>query len=375
MTSSLSPTSRHDQSTTASPDAPVPEADSPSLDERLLNATIGALELFGVYLGTRLGLYRALHAADGSTPDELADATGIDGRYAREWLEHQAVAGLLTVDHAAAAPEQRIYRLPSDHVGALVDAVDAAHVAPFADMLVGIAGALDEVVAAYRTGDGVPYASYGEAFRRGQGAINRPAFAADLVSTWIPAAGLHDRLGTAGARVADLGTGHGWSAIAVADAYPEAEVLGLDADPASVSDAAMHAAASGVGVDFHVADGRSLGDYGTFDAILILEALHDLAHPEQVLAACRAALRDGGVVLVADENVAERFTAPGDELERMMYGWSVSHCLPASRVEAGSSALGTVLRASTVEELAGQAGFDIDVLDVDAGFFRLYRLS
>ena len=94
-----------------------------------------------------------------------------------------------------------------------------------------------------------------------------------------------------------------------------------------------------------------------------------------VLAAARAALAGDGVMLVADEAVAPAFTAPGDALERMMYGWSITHCLPAAMVEQPSAAIGTVIREETVRELAADAGFgQVEVLDVDGGFFRLYAL-
>jgi hypothetical protein len=101
-----------------------------------------------------------------------------------------------------------------------------------------------------------------------------------------------------------------------------------------------------------------------------------MARPRQALAAARAALADGGTLLVADEGVADHFTAPGDEIERMMYGWSVTHCLPTQLAEQPSAALGTVMRAATVRELASEAGFArLDVLPVDNDFFRLYRLD
>lgn len=248
-------------------------------------------------------------------------------------------------------------------------------------MVVGVAGALDDVVEAYRTGGGVPYVRYGPDFRHGQGGINRPAFTSDLVKSWLPAvAGVAEKLG-AGGRLVDVGTGHGWSAIAVKSTWPTADVIGLDTDTASVADARAHAARAGVDVRFVVpgADGDGDGDLAGLepvDVVLILEALHDMADPLGVLAAARSALAPGGLVVIADEAVAETFTAPGDDLERMMYGWSVTHCLPASMAEAPSAALGTVLRAGTVAELAGQAGFaSCEVVDVDAGFFRLYRLA
>jgi 2-polyprenyl-3-methyl-5-hydroxy-6-metoxy-1,4-benzoquinol methylase len=348
----------------------------PPLTQRLLDATTGTLELFGVYLGDRLGLYEVLAASGPVTAPALAAAAGIAPRYAREWLEQQAVAGVLTVDDPAASPDERRFVLPGHHAGALADPTDADHLAPFARMVVGVARVLDEVVAAYRTGAGVPYARYGADFRAGQGAINRPAFTTALVDEWLPAAGdLVDRL-RAGGRIADLGCGLGWSTLAVAEAFPAAEVWGVDSDVASIEEARAIAASRGVQVRFEAADAAELAGHGPFDAVLILEALHDLARPVEVLSAARAALAEGGAVVIADEAVAATFTAPGDDLERMMYGWSISHCLPASLAEQPSAAIGTAIRPDTVFELAAAAGFgECEVLLVDGGFFRLYRLA
>jgi SAM-dependent methyltransferase len=341
-----------------------------SLDERLVDATTGALELFGVHLGVRLGLYEAL----GSTPRtaaELADATGIAPRYAREWLEQQAVAGFLTVDDAAAPADDRRFALPDAHVGALVDPVALDHVAPLARMVVGIAAVLDEVEQAYRNGGGVPYQRYGTHFRTGQGAINRPAFTTALVEEWLPALGPAVERLADGGRLVDLACGQGWSTAAVARAFPNADVLGIDSDPASIEDARS---IDGHGARFECQDAATL-DADSFDVALVLEALHDLARPVEVLAAVRRALTEQGVLLVADEAVAPSFTAPGDGIERMMYGWSITHCLPASLVETGSAGIGTAIREQTVRELALQAGFSaVEVLDVDGGFFRLYAL-
>jgi SAM-dependent methyltransferase len=351
------------------------------LTQRLSDATLGALELLGVYLGSTLGYYEALDRHGPLTPREMAERTNTDVRYGREWLEQQAVAGVLSVvdEGSSGQPDDRRFALPPEHRGALVDPVDGDHVAPFASMLVGITAVIDEVAEAYRTGSGVPYARYGSAFRKGQGDINRPAFSSDLVKEWIPAVpGLADRLATA--RVLDVGTGHGWSAIAVAAGWPGAEVIGVDLDEASIVEARRHAAQAGVDARFELLDdaaGQDLSSFGPVDVAFIMEALHDMARPVEVLSSVRAALAPGGVLIVADEAVAEHFTAPGDDLERMMYGWSITHCLPASRAEEGeSAAIGTAIRPGTVAAIAEAAGFtSCDVVDVDAGFFRLYRLT
>ena len=345
-----------------------------TLDQRVLDAAIGALELFGIHLGSRLGLYDAL-LGGAATVAEVAAAAGIAPRYAREWLEQQAVAGVLTVDDVAADAQARRYTLPEAHVGVVADPVALDHLAPLAGLVVGIAAVLDEVADAYRSGGGVPYARYGADFRRGQGAINRPAFTSALVEEWLPALGpAVERLATGG-RLADLGCGQGWSSIAVARAFPGAEVWGVDSDPASIAEARAAAEDHDVTVRFECADAGALAEAGPFDVVTVLEALHDMARPVDVLAAARAALAADGVVLVADEAVAPTFTAPGDDLERMMYGWSITHCLPAAMAEQPSAAIGTVIREGTVRELATEAGFGrVDVLDVDGGFFRLYAL-
>jgi 2-polyprenyl-3-methyl-5-hydroxy-6-metoxy-1,4-benzoquinol methylase len=350
--------------------------ETPSVDDRLFQGAIGALELFGVYLGDRLGLYDVLRDGAPMTAPDLAARAGIDARYAREWLEQQAVAGVLAVDRDATDPDERAFRLPAQNVGAVAEPTAADHVAPLARAVVGVANVINEVVEAYRSGGGVPYARYGADFRDGQGAINRPAFTTALVDEWLPAAeGVVTQL-RAGGRLADLGCGQGWSSIAVAAAFPEAEVWGIDADVASIEDARRHATGQGTEVRFEAADAAAIVSHGPFDAVLLLETLHDLSRPVDVLRAAKDALGPDGCVIVADEAVAPSFTAPGDDLERMMYGWSITHCLPAVRAEQPSAAIGTVIREDTVRTLASEAGFaSCEVLPVDGGFFRIYRLT
>jgi 2-polyprenyl-3-methyl-5-hydroxy-6-metoxy-1,4-benzoquinol methylase len=341
-----------------------------TLDQRLFEATIGTLELFGVYLGVRLGLYDVLRDSARTAP-ELAETAGIHPRYAREWLEQQAVAGVLVVDDAAKDPEERRYALPPDHAGIVADPEHELHLAPFSQLVVGIAKTLDEVVEAYRGGTGVPFSSYGEDLRAGQGGINRPAFQTALVREWLPA--MSKQL-EPGRRIADVGCGQGFAAIAVAKAFPGVSVVGVDSDSASIEDARELARKAGVDARFEAADATKLSDLGPFDVVMILEVLHDLSRPVEVLAAARDALGGDGAILVADEAVAPAFTAPGDDLERMMYGWSITHCLPSSMAEQPSAAIGTVIREDTIRALAAEAGLTVDVLDVDGGFFRLYEL-
>ena len=169
-------------------------------------------------------------------------------------------------------------------------------------------------------------------------------------------------------RVADVGSGAGWSTLAMAKAFPQAEVVGFDADPASVHDAQRNAAAHGVAVRFEIRDAEAVAEDGPFDLVLVLEALHDMARPDEALRAIREALAPGGSVLVADEKVGDHFHAPADDLERLMYGWSIVHCLPVAMAEQPTAAIGTVIRADTVQALATAAGLPrVEVVPVDGG--------
>jgi 2-polyprenyl-3-methyl-5-hydroxy-6-metoxy-1,4-benzoquinol methylase len=336
------------------------------LVERLFGATLGALELFSVYLGTELGLYKTLERHGPLTADELAERADIAPRYALEWLEQQAVAGLLEHDDGR-------FSLPPEHARVLAQPDDPAHIAPFAHMLAGIGGVLPRVADAYRSGGGVPYSEYGYEFRHGQGHINRPAFVHELPSGWIDAMpDVRARL-EQGGRVADVGCGQGFSTNAMAARFSHATVEGYDADPASIADARRHGDGRAT---FSVGDATAVREHGPYDLVLVLETLHDLPHPVETLRAIHDALVPGGAALIVDERVAESFGAPGDEVERMMYGWSVTHCLPTQMVDQPSAALGTVLRPGTVRALASRAGFSaLDVLGVENEFFRLYRLT
>jgi SAM-dependent methyltransferase len=300
-------------------------------------------------------------------------------RYAREWLEQQAVAGYVACDDPTRPAQQRRYRLPAGYGEVLLDADSPYHAAPVAVILAGVARVLPQLLEAYRTGGGVPYAAYGPQLRRAIAAGNRPMFLHELASTWLPALpDLDRRLRSAPpARVLDLGCGLGASSIALARAYPRVQVLGVDLDQASVTEARAQAAEAGVAdrVSFVVGDAAQIAPGARFDLVTIFEALHDMGDPVGTLRAARALLAANGSVLVADERVADTFTTPGDPVERFMYGWSILHCLPATLAERPVEASGTVLRAPTLARWATAAGFTgFEVLPIDNPFWRFYRM-
>jgi SAM-dependent methyltransferase len=345
-----------------------------ALVERLFESTLGALDVLSVYFGARLGLYRALADRGASSSDELAEATGLNERYVREWLEQQATTGILDVD------DERRYTMPPGHDEALLDETSLNYIAPVGKLLVGSVRPIDAVLAAYRNGGGVPYADYGADVHEGQAEFTRPMFEHLLGSEWLPAIReVHDRLqADPPARVADVACGQGFSSMAIARAYPKTLVDGIDLDEASIAAAQENLAGSDVEdrVTFHNRDAADPGLQGRYDLVYMHESLHDMSYPVDVLRACRGLLAEGGSVVVADERVPDDFTASGDAIERLCYGFSILHCLPVGMVGEGAAGTGTVMRADTVRRYAEEAGFGgFDVLPIENDFYRFYRLT
>jgi SAM-dependent methyltransferase len=350
-----------------------------ALAERLFGAALGAYELMTVHLGDRLGYYRALAEGGESTSAELAAATGTHERYAREWLEQQAVAGILEVNDPGAAAEKRRYRLPDGHAEVLVDRDSLAHVTPMARFGVSFAQTLPAVEDAFRSGGGVSWEAFGRLGRDAQGDANRPLFANLLGSEWLPAVeDVHARLqADPPARVADVACGAGWSSIAIARAYPKVVVDGYDLDEASVELARENVAGTEVAdrVTFHLRDAGDPELAGSYQLVTVFEALHDMSQPVEVLRALRGLVAEDGAVVVMDERVADAFTAPGDEIERLMYTYSVLCCLPVGLADTPSAGTGTVMRTDTLRRYATEAGFtDVEVLPIEHEVFRFYRL-
>ena len=204
--------------------------------ERFLQSAAGAFSMFSIYIGDRLGLYRALAEGGPATSAELAARTGTHERYIREWLEQQTVAGILEVENENHGSDIRRFSLPPGHVEPLIDCSSLNYMVPLAQLLVGAIRPLPAVLDAYRNGGGVPFDEYGADLREGQAAINYPAFWHQLPHEWLPAIpDVHARLqADPPARVADIGCGYGWSSLGIARGYPKVQVDGFDLDAPSI---------------------------------------------------------------------------------------------------------------------------------------------
>lgn len=352
-----------------------------TLVEQMLQSTAGLFNIFTIYMGHALGYYAALAGAGWLTAGDLAQQAATDARYTREWLEQQTVAGILEVADAAADAAARRYRLPSGHAEVLVERESLNYLAPLAQIAVGAVYPIHAVLDAYRTGGGVPYAHYGMDLREGQAGMNRNLFLYELGQRYLPAIpAVHARLQTQPpARIADIGCGYGWSSIGMALAYPHVHVDGFDLDEPSVEEAWNNARAYGLTdrLTFHARDAGQLEALnGRYDLVAAFECVHDMGNPVGALRTMRRLAGDHGAVLVMDERVGDTFTATGNEVEWMMYGWSVLHCLPVGMADhAPSAATGTVMRTDQLRRYARAAGFrDVEVLPIDNFFFRFYLL-
>ena len=345
--------------------------------ERLFGSLLGTVEIMSVYLGDRLGWYRSLAGDGPASAVELARRTDTQVRYAREWLEQQSVVGLLAVE-SDGAPDDRRFAIPTSTAEVMTDETSLAYLAPLGRMFGAVGPALPRLLEVYRNGGGVSWDDLGDDVRESQADANRPWYEKQLGPALAGVPAVHDVLAIPGCRVLDVGCGGGWSSISLARAYPSAVVLGVDIDQASVDLAVANARDAGVGerVRFVCQDAASLPE-GTVDVAFAFECVHDMPRPVEVLSAVRRTLAPGGSLVVMDEAVADAFAPDGDDLERIMYGFSLFVCLPDGLSSSPSVGTGTVMRPSTLQGYGEDAGFGgFEVLPIeDFGFWRFYRLT
>jgi ubiquinone/menaquinone biosynthesis C-methylase UbiE len=344
---------------------------------RLFAACLGTMELANVELGVRLRLYEAMARAGPITAGELANVAGIVERYAQEWLEQQAVAGVVFVDDASKPSTQRRFILPNAHAHVLTDDDGEACMKPCAAIVPWAGKALDIMVEEFRNGTGAAFGLFDVHDR--QAAFTRPVFVHHLTQNWLPALPEIQAKLTAGkpVRIAEVGCGEGLAAITIAKAYPKVEIDGYDLDEASIATARNEAADAGVAhrVRFELRDAADPAVSGEYDLVMAIEMVHDVPDPVGILRTMKKLAGDNGTVLVVDERTEDSFTVPANEMERLFYAFSTLHCLAVSMQDAGAGT-GTVMRTDTLRSYAKEAGFSkVEVLDVDHPQFRLYRLA
>ncbi|MFV2001251.1 MAG: class I SAM-dependent methyltransferase, partial [Acidimicrobiia bacterium] len=249
---------------------------------------------------------------------------------------------------------------------------------PATSMTAAAGAQLPALASAFRSGGGVSWEQFGEDMRTAQGEINRPLYLQVLAPEWLAS---HEKidalLSQEGATVGDIGSGLGWSAIGIAQHYPNVHVTGLDVDQPSVDAAAVNAADLGVAdrVTFELVNPGEKAEEDAYDVVIACECLHDMPDPVSVLAGARRMVKPGGAVLILDERTHDEFTVDAGDMERFLYGFSVTTCLPDGLSHAPSVGTGTVMRKGTLEEYARSAGFDrVEDLPIEHEQFRLYQL-
>lgn len=323
-----------------------------AFQHRLMDVLNGGLLSLQVSVGHRTGLFDALATLPPSTSEQIAEATGLDERYVREWANALTVGGFLEYDPAA-----RSYRLPPEHAASLTRAAGPGNLANLGQFISLLGNVEDDIVECFRHGGGVPYDRFPkfQALMAEMSAQVHDAALIDGELALVP--GLLDRL-REGIDVADIGCGQGHAINLMAQAFPNSRFVGIDFSEEGIAAARKEAAELGVtNATFEVKDAARLEEVDAYDFVCVFDAVHDQAHPDAMLAGIARALRPDGVFLCVEpagsSNVEDNMTHP---MAAMLYTVSTFHCMTVSLAYDGVG-LGTMWGQQKAEELFREAGF------------------
>ena len=321
-----------------------------------------------VYIGQKLGLYKALASGDAVTPAELAEKTKTNERYVREWLVNQAAGGYVNYD-----PESRRYSLSPEQATALTDESSPFYVGGGFYVIKAMTNAVPRIEAAFKTGGGMLWGEHDPDLFVGTERFFRPGYAAHLIASWIPSlTGIEEKL-KAGGKVADIGCGHGSSTIIMAQAYPNSRFWGFDNHEKSIETARQRAEDAGVSdrVTFAVANASEFPDE-QYDLVAFFDCLHDMGDP---VGACKRAaevLAPSGCALIvepmAGNTVEENFNIIG----RTFAGASTL-CCTANSLALGGPALGAVAPESAIHDVVLAGGFTEFRRATETPFNRIFE--
>ena len=319
--------------------------------DRIFADMAGAMTAGLCYVGTTTGLFRAMAGKGAMTQDDVVRASGLQPRYVEEWLKGMTTAGYLDYDPAHLSytlTDERAYFLASDGTDHFVGGLFA-----LATVLMRVA---PRVAKAFAEGGGVPFEDYGADGVVALDLINRGQYDHRLASYWLSALpDVVERL-KGGGRALDIGTGAGRVPLALAAAFPQADIAGLDADAESIAQAGAAARAAGARVRFVA---QTTGDFERgegFDLITACDCVHDFARPVETLAEIRALLKPDGVLFIMEPKVADKLEDNLNPMATMFYGFSVFHCMTQSLAQGGPG-LGTCMGPAQTESLVRAAGF------------------
>ncbi len=332
-----------------------------TIDETRVEAFVGllatdvgaALNTALVGIGDRLGLYRAMADAQPVSAADLAARTSTHERYVREWLNTQAASGYVTYDSSSDR-----YTLPAEHAFVLADESSPVAMAGMVHAAGAVIDGRGRVEDRFRTGGGVGWHEHHDGLFCGTERAFAANYRAQLVQAWLPALdGVVEKL-QRGARVADVGCGHGASAILMAQAFPASTVDGFDAHAASVDTARRRAVEAGVAdrVHFTLAAADEYPGEG-YDLVCFFDALHDMGDPAGAARHARAALAADGTALIVEPYAGDHIDDNLNPVGRFYYGMSTLVCTPGALSQPGGVALGTQAGEARLTEVLHAGGF------------------
>ncbi len=304
-------------------------------------------------IGEKLGLYKAMAGAGPLSSEQVAERSGAAERYVREWLRNQAAGGYVVYD-----PESDRYLLPDEHALALADEDSPFYILGVYDLIASLYADEDQLLEVFRSGDGMGWHEHDDRLFRGTERFFRPGYRAHLIAEWIPALdGVREKL-ERGAKVADVGCGHGASTIIMAEAFPNSEFFGFDYHDESIARAREAAQAAGVGdrVGFAVATAKDYPGSG-YDLVCVFDCLHDMGDPVGASAHIRETLADDGTWMIVEPFAGDTVQENLNPIGRVFYGASTVICTPASLAQEVGLALGAQAGEAQLSDVVKRGGF------------------
>jgi SAM-dependent methyltransferase len=304
-------------------------------------------------IGEKLGLYKAMAGAGPLTSEEVAERAGAAERYVREWLRNQAAGGYIDYD-----PESDRYTLSDEHALALADEESPFYILGVYDSIASLYADEDKILEAFKSGNGMGWHEHDHRLFRGTERFFKPGYRGNLVAEWIPALeGVKEKL-EKGAKVADIGCGHGASTIIMAEAFPNSEFFGFDYHDASIERAREAADEAGVGdrITFEVASAKDYPGDG-YDFASVFDCLHDMGDPAGASKHIYETLDSDGTWMIVEPFANDRVEDNLNPVGRVFYGASTVICTPASLAQEVGLALGAQAGEARLAEVIKEGGF------------------
>jgi len=316
--------------------------------DKVFRDMAGAMAAGMAFVGTRTGLFRAMAGKGAMRLDDVVRASGLQRRYVEEWLRGMTAAGYLEYE-----PKAQTYELTEEMAYFVASDGSDHFVGGMWEMVPALLRVAPRVAEAFEQGGGVPFGDFGPDCVNALDLINRGQYEERFASYWLK--GLPDVVARlqAGGRVLDFGCGSGHVCIALAKAFPQSEIFGVDVSAESLARAREAAAAAGVPrIDFRSA----LPAGASFDLVTICDCIHDLAAPLETLKQVREMLKKDGTLFIVEPKAADRLEDNRNPVAAMFYGFSLFHCMTQSLAQGGPG-LGTCMGPGQTEKLLREAGF------------------